>query len=103
MQDAIYTLGAWQVKDGRQVEFVAAWTALGDVFRALPRPPAGAGVLVQSTRDPLLFYSFGPWRSAGDVEAMRADPDARAAIQRLVDLCDSASPGTFRVAAVSPP
>lgn len=83
-------------------------TALWQPGRADPRAARGhrsvpPGPLYAALCDPLLFYSFGPWESAGDVEAMRADPDAQAAIQRLVALCDSASPGTFRVVAVSPP
>jgi hypothetical protein len=101
MQDVVYTLGVWKVKAGHEAEFVAAWKELGGVFAALERPP-GPGTLVQSLSDPALFYSFGPWRQLEDVQAMRSDPRAQAAIQRLISLCTVATPGTFRVVAEVP-
>ena len=32
MQDVVYTLGVWKVKPGQEVEFVAAWKELGEIF-----------------------------------------------------------------------
>lgn len=101
VQDLVYTLGVWRVERSKQAEFIAAWRELGQVFGALPRAP-GDGTLVQSTSDPELFYSFGPWDRLEDVEEMRSDPAAQAAIERLVALCMEATPGTFRVVAVAP-
>lgn len=98
MSDDIYTLGAWRVEDGKQVEFVEAWKALGRHFRSLPRPP-GEGTLVQALDDPQQFYSFGPWRTLDDVQAMRDHPDTPAEIGKLMDLCEEGRPGTFRVVA----
>jgi heme-degrading monooxygenase HmoA len=97
-----YTLGVWRVKDGREADFIAAWKAVGEVFYQLPRPP-GPGTLLRSDSDPSLFYSFGPWERLEDIQAMREDPDAQAAIARLVELCEEASPGTFRRVAESRP
>lgn len=101
MQEGAFTLGVWRVKAGREAEFTAAWKALGEVFSQLPNPP-GAGTLIQSVTEPALFYSFGPWRRQEDVEQMRRDPAAQAAIQRVVDLCTEARPGVFRVVAEAP-
>ena len=101
MAAVFYTLGAWRVKPGMEAEFVAAWKAVGEAFRALPHPP-GRGTLLRSETDPTLFYSFGPWRSAEDIAAMRGDRGAQAAIGRLVDLCTEAAPGTFRKVAEAP-
>lgn len=102
MEEIIYTLGVWRVHAGREAEFIAAWKDLGVVFASLPAPPTGKGVLIQSTTEPTLFYSFGPWRSLDDVTAMREVPRAQAAIQRLRELCSEATPGAFRVVAESP-
>lgn len=98
MAPRYYTLGVWRVEEGKESEFIAAWKAVGEAFYELPHPP-GPGTLLRSESDPSLFYSFGPWDRLEDIEAMRDDPRARAAIARLVELCTEASPGTFRVVA----
>lgn len=102
MTGAYYTLGVWRVREGREADFIAAWMAVGDAFFELPGPP-GPGTLLRSESDPSLFHSFGPWDRLEDIQAMRADPRAQAAIARLVDLCEEALPGTFRVVAEAQP
>lgn len=79
---------------GNEDRFMEAWTALAHTFSSLPRPPLH-GTLIRSVQDPSLFYSFGPWHTLEDVEAMRAHPGAREAIAAVVDLCETATPGTF--------
>lgn len=89
-----YTLALWRVKPGREEAFLQAWRGLGEVFSALPG--VRHGTLVQSVEDPLLYYSFGPWRSMDDIRGMRGDPRAQEAFGRLRDLCDEMQPGVFR-------
>jgi hypothetical protein len=101
MEQQIYTLGAWHVQDGKQQEFIQAWKDLGEIFLQLDKPPVGKGILIQSTSDSVLFYSFGPWNNLDDVEEMRNNERALAGIQILVDLCTTATPGSFRVVAES--
>ena len=101
MDDQVYTVGRWRVKDGRQQDFIDAWITLGEIFHSLP-DPAREGTLVQSATDPTLFYSFGPWSSMEAVDAMRSDPRAGEGIRKLVELCTEATPGTFFVVAESP-
>jgi hypothetical protein len=102
MQEMVYTLGVWRVRTGQEAEFIAAWKALGEIFVGLELPPAGTGTLIQSVSDPALFYSFGPWKRMEDIQAMRSDPQAQAGIQRIMDLCTEATPGTFRLVAEVP-
>lgn len=101
MTESIYTLAQWRVTSGREADFVEAWKTLGAVFRQLPHPPSGEGLLLQSMADPALHYSFGPWSKAEDIAAMREDDTAKAAIQRVMACCDEARPGGFRVIAKS--
>lgn len=88
MLQGVYTLGVWRVKAGREAEFIAAWNNLGLVFAQLAQPPSGRGTPIQSVGDPLLFYSFGPWKRLEDIEAMRAvtcsggDPSPSGALHR---------------------
>ena len=100
MSDEVYTLGAWRVKGGKHDEFVAAWRALGRYFNSLPHPP-GTGTLLQSLDEPQQFYSFGPWRRLDDIQEMRSQPGTAKEIGTLMDLCDEARPGTFRVVATA--
>ena len=93
MEDQVYTLGVWHVKERHEAEFIAAWKDLGRIFASLPQPPSNKGLLIQSTTDQTLFYSFGPWRRSEDVAAMRADPSAQAGIKRIRELCIEATPG----------
>ena len=44
MEEQVYTLGVWHVKEGREAEFVIAWKELGAIFASLPQPPSGKGV-----------------------------------------------------------
>ncbi len=100
MEKQVYTLGAWQVHEGRQQDFIIAWKELGEIFAALPDPP-GKGILIQSDSDSTLFYSFGPWNSMEAVNAMRNDQRAQEGIRKLMDLCIEATPGSFHVVAES--
>ena len=102
MGDEVYTLGMWRVKPGNEESFVAAWKEMGAFFKGLPNPPGAEGILVRSVQDETLFYSFGPWRSAEDIQAMRAHPDTAAKMGKLIALCDEAQPATYRVVARSP-
>lgn len=68
------------------------------VFSGLEHPPLW-GTLLQSETEPTVFYPFGPWASNEDVAAMRSDPEAQAAIGRVVELCESATPGPCRLVA----
>ncbi len=99
MTEAVYTLGAWRVKLDHEAEFIAAWKQLGVVFNHLAHPPNGKGTLIQSLTDPTVFYSFGPWGSLQDIQAMREDLQAQAGIARLRELCTEATPGSFRFVA----
>lgn len=101
MERQVYTLGVWQVPESQEQEFITAWKELGEIFAALPDPP-GKGILIQSTSDSTLFYSFGPWNSVEAIEAMRGDHRAQEGIRKLIDLCTTANPGSFRVVAESP-
>jgi hypothetical protein len=98
MESDVYTLGVWRVTPGNQEKFILEWKGLGAYFGGLQNPP-GPGTLVQSVQDDTLFYSFGPWQSLDDIQAMRADPNTPGQIARLAALCDEATPGAYKVVA----
>ena len=94
MDNAVYTHALWRVTPGNEEAFIAAWSELSTVFSALDHSPVW-GTLIRSATEPNLFYSFGPWQSAGDVEAMRSDENALTALAHLRSLCDEATPGMY--------
>ena len=98
MEDGFYTLARWKVKPGLEEQFIQAWKEMGEVFLTLPRP-ATQGTLVRSMTEPSVFFSFGPWKDSAEIEAMRTDLEAKDAMQRVIDLCEEATPGTYEVVA----
>ena len=82
MDSAVYTHALWRVRPGNDEAFITAWNDLSGVFSALDHPPIW-GTLIRSATEPNLFYSFGPWHSAGDIDAMRADGNAQTALAHL--------------------
>lgn len=96
MEQQVYTHALWRVRPGNEEAFVEAWTALADTFSSLHQPPLW-GTLLRSATEPTVFYSFGPWRSAADVEQMRRSDAAQAAMAGLRQLCEEATPGLYHV------
>ena len=96
MDGQVYTHAMWRVRPGEEEAFVHAWDELADAFGALAKRPRG-GTLIRSATDPTLFYSFGPWESLSDAAAMRADPAAQRAIERVRACCLEATPGIYEV------
>jgi quinol monooxygenase YgiN len=93
---APYTLATYRVKSGREEEFIKTWRDLAKTFSSLPHPPLW-GTLIRSITDPTLFHSFGPWKEASHIKAMRTDPNALRAFERLGTLCTEISPGDYEM------
>jgi len=51
--------------------------------------------------EPQQFYSFGPWRTLGDIQEMRSRSETPEEIGKLMELCEEGRPGTFRVVATT--
>ncbi len=101
MRDGFYTLASWHIKEGHEEAFLQVWKEeLASAFLSVN--PTAQGTLIQSLEDPRQFYSFGPWESLEQMQAARSDPRARAAIGKLMGLCDEAKPGPFRVVLTIP-
>jgi len=95
-QEQAYMVSLWRVTAGQEEAFRAAWLELAQVFVG-SRNPALFGVLLQHETDRTLFYSFGPWNSMADVEAMRRSAEAQDAFLKVTSLCDEAQPGAYHL------
>ncbi len=96
MSEQAFTLAMYRVKPGQEDAFISAWNGLADTFSSLPTPPLW-GTLIRHRTDRTLFYSFGPWRSAEHVRAMRESREAGEAFGRLHELCVELTPGDYEV------
>ena len=101
MAERYFTHAMWQVKPGSEQEFERIWREeLAPAFRAISSE--ATGTLIQSLDDPQRFFSFGPWSSLEELQRARSDPSAQQAITKLRDLCETATPGAFRVVLTIP-
>lgn len=96
MKENYYTHALWHVKEGKTDEFIAAWTLFGNALSQVPNSGPVQGTLIQSLSEPLVFYSFGPWETLEDIEAMRNNENVKKALSTIRDLCQNAKPGNYK-------
>ncbi len=93
----VFTAAVWNVKPGREEDFVTLWERLG--LRTLEDFPHASGTLLRDRDRPHRFLSFGPWPSLEEVERWRSSPAFRETLEQLRDVLESAEPATWDVAA----
>ena len=93
-----FTCGIWTVQDGREVEFVARWTAL--VASAEAMPGAESFLLIQDRQDAHRFISFGAWDEWATADKWRSSEAFGDAMRACRELCEDFRPNdsTLRVA-----
>ena len=96
MRPTAYTVARWRVAPGQEESFRTAWVELVDTLADLARPPL-CGTLLQHRTDPTVFYSFGPWDDAQDIDDMCHDSAGQDAFLKVAALCVDAEPGVFRL------
>jgi hypothetical protein len=62
----------------------------------VPNSPPLQGTLIQSLSEPLVFYSFGPWETLEDINAMRNNEKVKKALSDMLKLCQEAKPGNYK-------
>ncbi|MFZ0453130.1 MAG: hypothetical protein WAM24_05215 [Ignavibacteriaceae bacterium] len=95
MKDNFYTFALWKIKDNNEEEFLHIWERdFAPAFIKLN--PYSTITLIQSLENHSIYYSFGPWINAEQMQSSRADKKYRVAISKLVSLCAEAKPGSFK-------
>lgn len=90
---AVYTLGLWTVREGREDDFVKAWTVMAE--RTKEEFPHASGTLLRDQNQPSLFISYGPWDSAEEVSAWRASEAFTQGVAAIRDNLVSFEPHTM--------
>jgi len=74
MSRQVYTYADWLIHEGREDEFVAAWTELVD-WSLEDGSGALRGPLLCDASEPRRFISIGPWTSAEAARAFFTNPE----------------------------
>ena len=96
MTDNYYTHALWHVKEGMTVQFIEAWKRFGIAISQMPDSPPAQGTLIQNLNEPLIFYSFGPWETLEDLNAIRGNENLKKALNEIIELCQEAKPGNYK-------
>jgi len=90
-----YTHTTWQVKIGREEEFVERWREWAEWSReqGLDAP----ALLLRDLENPQAFVSFGPWESVAAVRSWRGRPGYQERVARMLEVLESFEPRTLEV------
>lgn len=92
-----YSNGVWLVKEGQEVEFVAAWREFA--AWAGEQPGLGTMRLVRDVRDPSRFMSFGAWESFEAQRAWKDTDEFRRRMNRVQEHVAEFTPSVFELVA----
>ena len=88
-------MSVWQVKRGREEDFVNAWDELARWTVEVGFE--STGTLLRDRREPGRFVSFGPWPSAAAAEQWRDSPGYTERLRALDATLDGFEPETYDV------
>src|SRR5438309_7603537 len=91
---AVYTVGIWITKPGRQDEFARRWREMAE-WTEREIAAAARGTLLRDREQTNRFVSFGPWASLSDIEAWRANPGFGDRVGGMRELLEEFSPMTL--------
>jgi heme-degrading monooxygenase HmoA len=90
---AIYTLGDWTVKPGREEELVEAWRHVA--MQTAADFPAPTATLLRDGDQPNRCISYGPWPSLDEIEAWRESLTFDEGVARIRAMVDGFEPHTM--------
>jgi heme-degrading monooxygenase HmoA len=91
---AVYTVGIWITKPGREDEFARRWREMA-VWTEREVVAAARGTLLRDREQSNRFVSFGPWACVSDIEAWRANPGFGDRVGAMRELLEEFSPMTL--------
>ncbi len=98
----IFASGLWQVKTGKEKEFIEAWQQFA-TWTGATQKGVGEGRLLQDLEHPDRFLSFGPWENEDRIAEWRSRPEFTAFVKTARELCVDLQPRKLKVVAYSSP
>jgi heme-degrading monooxygenase HmoA len=98
----VYSLAVWQVKAGKDKEFIAAWESFARRTTKLQAGPVD-GRLLRDFDRPQYFVSFGHWGNTEKLRSWLEQPEFKAFFARAGELCDDIKPYTLKTVAYVAP
>jgi quinol monooxygenase YgiN len=96
--DAVFTLGFWTVKEGKQAEFVDAWKEFAQW--TMEHRKGSMEVFLAKDHDSLVrFVTFGPWADLESIEGWRATDEFKEFFDKAKELCTEIRPMTAEIVA----
>jgi heme-degrading monooxygenase HmoA len=79
-----FTTGIWNVKKGKEQEFITAWKELADwTFKTMD---GGSAHLLQDSKDQSRFISVGTWTSENNIQKWRETTQFKTALEKINNL-----------------
>ena len=97
-----FTAGSWVVREGKESEFITAWSRLAE-WTSRSGLGAGTGHLLRDEADPRRFLSFGPWDSEDAIRRWRSAPEFNSFLATARELCEDVQPRTLKLVALAEP
>lgn len=91
----LYTVGIWSVKEGKEKEFINAWTSFAK-WTTKNVLGAGTGHLLQDETDAAKFISYGPWKDKDSITRWRESKEFSEFAEKVKILCNNFQPNTLR-------
>jgi heme-degrading monooxygenase HmoA len=76
-----FTTGVWNVKKGKEQEFINAWREMATwTFQNMD---GGSARLLQDSQNPSMFISVGEWTSEANIQKWRESSDFKSALAKI--------------------
>jgi len=90
----LFSMSIWDVKKGREDEFIEAWTTFAE-WTSRNRPGARGVHLLRDRTFPQRFVTIGPWEDTESLKAWRESEEFDKFFARAKKLCTDIRPMTL--------
>jgi heme-degrading monooxygenase HmoA len=84
-----FTTGIWNVKKGKEQEFITAWKEMAEW--TFTHMDGGSAHLLQDSKDQSRFISIGQWTSEDNIQKWRETTEFKTALEKINNLLTETS------------